>query len=870
MRQYAQVKAKYPDTILLFRMGDFFETFDDDAILTSKVLGITLTKRGKNGAAGEIPLAGFPHHALETYLPRLLKAGHRVAVCEQLEDPKFAKGIVKRDVIEVLTPGVAFSDKVLEKNRNNFLAATYFPSPLVTGNDTIGVAFVDISTAEFSLAEFPLRNLIEQLQLFSPSEILVQKLNKDAIEKLLEGKIKSVVTKTDDWIFNFDYAYELLTTQFQTQTLKGFGVESLSNGIIASGAILHYLNETQKGNLSHLRKIVPLNIDDTISLPASTIRNLELIVPLTHDAEDTTLLSVLDKTQTPMGGRLLKQWLVRPLKKLEPIQQRLQAVSELVKENTLRKKLATILSNIGDVERLISKICTGRATPRDVFVLKCVLDAIQQIKSETKSLQTETLAKISEQLQSLENIVQLISSAIAEDPPLNLADGNIIRNGFNAELDELRSLTFSGKEWIANLQRTERERTGINSLKVGFNNVFGYYIEITHTHNEKVPADYIRKQTMTNAERFITPALKEYEEKILHAEEKILALETKLFNDVRTEISKYADAIQRNAKLIALLDCLLSFAEVAVTNEYVCPDVNDSTTITIENGRHPVIEQLLPPGERYTANDCVLDNETNQIIIITGPNMSGKSSYLRQIGLITLLAHIGSFVPATKATIGLVDKIFTRVGASDNIASGESTFLVEMHEAANIANTATEHSLILLDEVGRGTSTFDGVSIAWALTEYLHEKVKSKTLFATHYHELNELAELYPRIKNFKVDVREYGDKVIFLHKVISGFADHSYGIQVAQMAGLPAEVTERAKRILSNLESSELKVHDERAESVERRAKRKIVPEMQMALFELKDDKLRDELRNIEIEKLTPIDAMNKLAELRKRVSEP
>jgi DNA mismatch repair protein MutS len=876
MKQYAQVKAKYPDTILLFRMGDFFETFENDAILTSKVLGITLTKRGKNGAAGDIPLAGFPHHALDSYLPKLLKAGYRVAVCEQLEDPKFAKGIVKRDVIEVLTPGVAFSDKVLENKRNNFLAAIYFPSPLVTSSDAIGVAFIDISTAEFSCAEFPLRNLIEQLQLFSPSEILVQKLNKDAIEKLLEGKIKSNITKTDDWIFNFDYAYELLTTQFQTQTLKGFGVEGLSNGIIASGVILHYLNETQKGNLSHLRKVVSLNIDDTIALPYSTIRNLELVTPLTHDAEDTTLLSVLDKTQTPMGGRLLKQWIIRPLKKLETIQQRLKAVDELVKENPLRKKIANILSNIGDVERLISKICTGRATPRDVFALKIILDFVRSLKEETKNLQSETLSKLHQQLQPLENVSLLIANALADEPPLSVADGNVIRNGFNNELDELRLLTFSGKEWIANMQTKERERTGINSLKVGFNNVFGYYIEITHTHKDKIPSDYIRKQTMTNAERFITPELKEYEEKILHAEEKILALETKLFNDVRIEISKYAEAIQRNAKLIALLDCLLSFAEVAVANEYVFPEVNNSTTLHIENGRHPVIEQLLPPGERYTANDCTLDNDTQQILIITGPNMSGKSSYLRQIGLITLLAHIGSFVPASKATLGLVDKIFTRVGASDNIASGESTFLVEMHEAAHIANTATERSLILLDEVGRGTSTFDGISIAWALTEYLHEKVKAKTLFATHYHELNELAELYPRIKNFKVDVREYDDKVIFLHKVISGFADHSYGIQVAQMAGLPNEVTDRAKRILQNLESSELNVHEEtdygleisdNSKSQKPKTKSRLVPEMQMALFEIKDDKLREELRNIEIEKLTPIDALNKLAELKRKV---
>jgi DNA mismatch repair protein MutS len=867
MRQYAQVKAKYPDTILLFRMGDFYETFEEDAKTTARILGITLTKRGK-GESGDIPLAGFPHHALDTYLPRLLKAGLRVAVCEQLEDPKLAKGIVKRDVTEVLTPGVAFSDKVLEKNRNNFLACIYFPTPIVTANDTIGVAFIDISTAEFSCAEFPLKNLITQLQTFAPAEILVQKNNRDHIEQYIGNALKTTLTKLDDWLFNYDYAYEQLITQFKTQTLKGFGAEEMPVAITAAGAVLHYLNETQRGNLSHIRKIVPFSIGETMTLPYSTIRNLELLSPLSNDETATTLLSVLDKTLTPMGGRLLKHWLIRPLTKPEAIHQRLNAVDELVQSHTVRTALIKVLANIGDMERLVSKICTARANPRDVLAMKSILSAIAKIKEATAECTASALVALYSQLHPLEMLVATIASALEDDLPLTVQDGNVLRKGYSAPLDELRMLSFSGKEWIANLQRIERERTGISSLKIAFNNIFGYYIEITHTHKEKIPADYIRKQTMTNAERFITPALKEYEEKILNAEEKILALETQLFNELRSTIANEAEKIQHNARLIALLDCLVSFAEVAIANEYIHPEVNNDNAIVIENGRHPVIEKLLPPGERFTPNTTSLNNAEEQIVIITGPNMSGKSSYLRQTGLIVLMAHCGSFVPATKATIGCVDTIFTRVGASDNIASGESTFLVEMHEAAHIVNTATERSIILLDEVGRGTSTFDGVSIAWALTEYLHEKVKAKTLFATHYHELNELAALYPRIKNYKVDVREYGDKVIFLHKVLPGFADHSYGIQVAQMAGLPEEITERAKHILKNLESSELNLHTNIAGNEKKeRAARAGEPEMQMTLFEIKDDVVRGKLHTIEVEKLTPIEALMILAEL-KRIS--
>ncbi|MBI3586634.1 MAG: DNA mismatch repair protein MutS [Ignavibacteriales bacterium] len=861
MRQYQQVKAKHPDTILLFRMGDFYETFDDDAKLASKVLGITLTKRG-NGAAGEVPLAGFPYHALDTYLPKLLKAGHRVAVCEQLEDPKFAKGIVKRDVIEVVTPGVAFSEKVLEQKQNNYLASISLPSPLATSDIIIGFAFIDVSTAEFSVSEFPLKQLVEQIGSLQPAEILVQKRDLEAIQSLLKDKFRGLYTKVDDWVFNFDYGYELLVNHFKTQSLKGFGIEGFHGGVVAAGAVMNYLQETQKANLLHIRKITPHDISDYIVLDGSTKRNLEITSSISGQTEGT-LFSVIDRTQTPMGGRLLKAWINRPLKKLAPIQKRLEAVKELVGTEQSRRKIREELSQIGDLERLIGKIATGRANPRELKQLKIYLSQIPTLQSLLDPLQCVTLKELRARLHPLEGLVKTIAAAIEDDPPMSLADGGVIRKSYNSELDELRSIAFSGKDWIAKLQQQEKQRTGISSLKIGYNNVFGYYIEITNAHKDKVPSDYIRKQTLTNAERYITPDLKQYEEKILHAEEKILALETQLFNEVRLMVAEQAVAVQENARIIAMLDCFISLAGVAVEFDYACPHVDESLQIEIKEGRHPVIERLLPPGERYTPNDAKLDTATNQVLIITGPNMSGKSSYLRQVGLIVLLAQIGSFVPAKSAHIGIVDRIYTRVGASDNIASGESTFLVEMHEAANIVNTATERSLILLDEIGRGTSTFDGISIAWALTEYLHERIGAKTLFATHYHELNELAEIFSRIKNYKVDVREYGDKVIFLHKVLPGFADHSYGIQVAQMAGLPEEVTDRAKKILKNLEGSELTLH-----GGEKMEKGRIgAAEVQMTLFEMKDDKLRDEIRKLELDKMTPLEAMQKLAELKKKV---
>jgi DNA mismatch repair protein MutS len=845
-------------------MGDFFETFDEDAKITSRVLGIVLTKRG-NGISGETPLAGFPHHALDTYLPKLLRAGYRVAICEQLEDPKLSKSIVKRDVIEVVTPGVSFSDKVLEQKQNNYLAAVALSSPLSTSDDTIGFAFIDVSTGEFGLSEFPLKQFTEQINNLQPRELLVQKRDLETIKTLLGERFHVLYTKVDDWVFNADYAYELLINHFKTQSLKGFGIEEMHTGIVAAGAIMNYLEETQKANIPHIKKIVPHDVSEYMMLDASTKRNLEITTSISGQS-DGTLFSIIDRTQTPMGGRMLKQWINRPLKRLEPICARLNAVKELVSNELARRKTREELEPVGDLERLIVKIATGRANPREMNQLKAMLAQIPNLKSQISNLASATIKNLNDHLDPLSDIVSTIGQAIADDPPMTLVDGGVIRKGYNAELDEIRLLAFGAKDWVAKHQQSERERTGISSLKIGYNNVFGYYIEITHTHKDKVPVNYIRKQTLTNAERFVTPELKEYEEKILHAEEKILTLETRLFNELRQMIAEYIGAIQTNAHAIAMLDCYVSLAEVSIENHYVCPTMDDSFRIDIEDGRHPVIEKLLPPGEHYTPNHTLLDTASDQILIITGPNMSGKSSYLRQVGLIVLLAQIGSFVPVTSAHIGMVDRIYTRVGASDNIASGESTFLVEMHEAANIVNTATQRSLILLDEIGRGTSTFDGISIAWALTEYLHNHIGAKTLFATHYHELNELADVFPRIKNYKVDVREYGDKVIFLHKVLPGFADHSYGIQVAQMAGLPEEVTERAKLVLKNLESSELVVRDKRLINGRGKTKDEMV---QMAMFEVKDDKLRAELRTLDIEHMTPLEAMQTLSVLKKKVEE-
>ncbi len=878
MQQYARIKAKYPETVLLFRMGDFYETFEDDAVTTSRVLGITLTKRG-NGTAGEIPLAGFPYHALEAYLPKLLRAGFRVAICEQLEDPKLAKGIVKRDVVEVVTPGVAFSEKVLDQKQNNYLAALALPHAVANGGEIIGFTFVDISTGEFFIGEFAFRELSDQMASIRPSEVLVQKRDFESIQSMLRKSyagrtVAPLLTKVDDWVFNYDYGYELLLSHFRTQTLKGFGCEQYQIGIVAAGAVMNYLQETQKSNLSHIRRLRPYESSDYIVLDQSTQRNLEITTQLMSGGGEGTLFSLLDRTLTPMGGRLLKQWVSRPLKKLDPIRERLDAVEELSEQSVKLEAIRRILDTIGDLERLTGKICTGRANPREVVQLCSILEVVPSLKAETNGLLSVLHKRIDGELNPLGDLVREIKKAVNDDPPILLSDGGVIRRGYSAELDELRNLSSSGKSWIADLQMKERKRTGIGSLKVGYNRVFGYYIEITNTHKEKIPADYIRKQTLTNAERFITPDLKEYEEKILHAEESIARLESELFNRLRETVAAEAAAIQTDSAAIAMLDVLSSFAAIARKNKYVRPSVTDGDRIEIISGRHPVIESLLPPGERYVPNDTLLDLESHQILIITGPNMSGKSSFIRQVGLIVLLAQIGSYVPAEKADIGIVDKIFTRVGASDNIASGESTFLVEMHEAANIVNTATERSLILLDEVGRGTSTFDGISIAWALTEYIHGRLGAKTIFATHYHELNELAGLFPRIQNYRVDVREYGDKVIFLHKVVPGFADHSYGIQVARLAGLPEEITDRAKLILKNLEKSGLSLRDvdERKSSQKeelRKSLRDGAEELQMTLFEIKDDKLREQIKKLEPERMTPLEALHYLAKLKEDLGE-
>jgi len=862
MAQYHKIKESHPDTVLLFRVGDFFETFEDDAKTASRVLGITLTRRA-NGAAGEVPLAGFPFHAIDTYLPKLVRAGYRVAVCEQMENPKFVKGIVKREVVEVVTPGVAFSDKLLDHKKNNYVVSVSIRDM------SAGISFCDISTGDFFTYEIQSKDIAHQIEHINPSEILVHKKDKDQIESILSRLNLNIrVTKIDDWIFSEDYCNEILLNHFRTVNLKGFGLDHCSSGIIAAGVILHYLQETQKVNLTHLNKIARFNPTDYMQLDLATKRNLEITYSMQDGGREGTLISILDKTETAMGGRMLKNWVTAPLIKLDPILKRQQCIEELVNNKHVRNKINQELKEIGDLERLTSKICTGKANPRDVVNLKTSLKRIPVIKGVLEEVSSTALKNLKEQLNPLDRLTEIIDKAIVDSPPLALNDGGVINHGFSPELDELRDLSVNAKSWIANLQKTERERTGISSLKVSFNKVFGYYIEISNANKNKIPDDYIRKQTLVNGERYITPDLKIYEDKILNAEEKISDLEYQLFNEIRLTAAAEAEHIQQNAKLIAMLDCFVSFAECAEQYNYTKPSLNESDTIEIAEGRHPVVERILKPGEKFTPNDCRLSNTDSQIILLTGPNMAGKSVFLRQVGLVVLLAQIGSFVPAKEASIGIVDRIYTRVGASDNITSGESTFLVEMQEAANILNNATSRSLILLDELGRGTSTFDGISIAWAITEYLHEnpELSAKTLFATHYHELNEMSSLFNKIKNFKVEVREYGDKVIFLHKVTPGGADHSYGIQVAQMAGLPEFVTKRAKQILENLESKELTPVEIKKAKL---AKIKQHDEMQFSLFEIKDDALRKEINDLKIDSLTPLEALNKLNELKRRAGE-
>lgn len=852
MKQYNQIKARHPQALLLFRVGDFYETFGEDAIKTAKILGIVLTKR-RNGDS-HIELAGFPYHSLENYLPKLVRAGQRVAICDQLEDPKMTKTIVKRGVTELVTPGVAFNDQVLDSNRNNFLCAIHF------GKDQHGVSFLDVSTGEFLVTQGKLSYIEKIIQGFEPSEIIYQKKH----SKLFSDEFgdKYYTYKLEDWVFAEDFALESLTKQFGTNSLKGFGIDSVNEGVIAAGAILHYLSDTQHDKLGHITGISRIDEDRYVWLDRFTIRNLELIHSPNENA--TTLINIIDRTKTPMGGRMLKRWVVLPLKDLEPIQQRLKAVDHFTKNSELSYELGQRLKDIGDLERLISKAAVGRVNPKEIKTLEFTLRQIIPIKELLRKTKVDSLLTINSKLDPCQTLIDAIAQNFVEEPAVQVGKGRVIAEGIHAELDELREISSKGKNYLDDVQIRESARTGIPSLKVSFNNVFGYYLEVTNTHKDKVPEDWIRKQTLVNAERYITEELKEYEHKILGAEDKIHSIESRLYQEFVLSMADYIQAIQQNAFFLAQLDCLLSFADVAVSNHYVCPEVNDSLSIDIISGRHPVIEKQLKPGEEYVSNDVFLDTEKQQIIMITGPNMSGKSALLRQTALICLLAQMGSFVPANRAVIGLVDKVFTRVGASDNISSGESTFMVEMNETSSILNNLSERSLILLDEIGRGTSTYDGISIAWAIAEYLHDhpKFKGKTLFATHYHELNEMCEQFKRIKNFNVSVKETGNKVLFLRKLVPGGSEHSFGIHVAKMAGMPAQVINRATKLLTKLEQHHV------ANETQKVKQAAAAPDMQLSFFQLNDpvlEQIREELVSIDINTLTPVEALMKLNEIKK-----
>jgi DNA mismatch repair protein MutS len=862
MRQYQRIKSEYPDAILLFRMGDFYETFEEDALTAAKVLGITLTKRS-NGGASEVPLAGFPHHALDTYLPKLIRAGLRVAVCEQLEDPRKAKGIVKRDVVEVVTPGVVFTEKLLDHKHYNFLASVAFKDGIA------GIAFVDASTGDFFTTEMPEHMLRDQLESIAPSELLLSKASIDHFHDLFgRNPLRVPLTRLDDWLYARDVSYEILIEHFRTQSLKGFGIETMHTGVIAAGAAVHYLGETQKARLPHLRTIRNYLVDEYIPLDSSTRRNLEILTAIGDSGRDGTLIAILDRTGTSMGGRLFKNWITNPLKRLDAIQQRLAAVRELTGTHDTRETLSALLAEIVDFDRLIGRICTGRATPREIGSLRASLRRIPLLRQSLEQVDAPLLCSLHGRIEPLDDVARLIDETLVDDPPMNIGDGGVIRQGYHAELDEIRDIALHGKEWMRNYQEKLRKETGIASLKLEYNKAFGYYLNVSKANLDKVPDTFIRRQTLVNAERYITPELKEYEDKVLNAREQILTLETELFNELRMTVAATADRIQSLSRAIAVLDCLNGLAVAALDNNYVCPVVNDGDEILIRGGRHPVVEQALPPGERFVANDVLL-NTDEQILIITGPNMSGKSTYLRQTGLIVLLAQIGSFVPAAEATIGIVDRIFTRVGASDNIAAGESTFLVEMHEAANILNNATPKSLVLLDEIGRGTSTFDGISIAWAITEYMHDHPESraKTMFATHYHELNEMADIFPRIRNYKVEVREYQDKVIFLRNVSRGTADHSYGIQVAQMAGLPESVIARARDVLKSLEGQDLTVLAAASEHDAQRKLQQRAAQFQINMFEASGLEIAERLRDVDVNALSPMEAWKLLEDLKKLV---
>ena len=858
MKQFLDLKAQHPDAVMLFRCGDFYETYSTDAIVASEILGITLTKRA-NGKGKTVEMAGFPHHALDTYLPKLVRAGKRVAICDQLEDPKMTKKLVKRGITELVTPGVSINDNVLNYKENNFLAAVHF------GKASCGVAFLDISTGEFLTAEGPFDYVDKLLNNFAPKEILFERGKR----LMFEGNFgsKFFTFELDDWVFTETTAREKLLKHFETKNLKGFGVEHLKNGIIASGAILQYLTMTQHTQIGHITSLARIEEDKYVRLDKFTVRSLELIGNMNDGG--SSLINVIDRTISPMGARLLKRWMVFPLKDKKPIDERLNVVEYFFRQPDFKELIEEQLHLIGDLERIISKVAVGRVSPREMVQLKVALQAIEPIKLACIQADNASLNWIGEQLNLCVTIRDRIAKEIKNDPPLAVNKGGVIQDGVNADLDELRQISYSGKDYLLKIQQRESERTGIPSLKVAYNNVFGYYIEVRNVHKDKVPPEWIRKQTLVNAERYITQELKEYEEKILGAEDKILVLETQLYTDLVQALMEFIPQIQINANQIARLDCLLSFANVARENRYIRPIIEDNDVLDIRQGRHPVIEKQLPIGEKYIANDVMLDNTTQQIIIITGPNMAGKSALLRQTALITLLAQIGSFVPAESAHIGLVDKIFTRVGASDNISVGESTFMVEMNEAADILNNVSSRSLVLFDELGRGTSTYDGISIAWAIVEHIHEhpKAKARTLFATHYHELNEMEKSFKRIKNYNVSVKEVDNKVIFLRKLERGGSEHSFGIHVAKMAGMPKSIVKRANEILKQLES------DNRQQGIAGKPLAEVSENrggMQLSFFQLDDPilcQIRDEILNLDVNNLTPIEALNKLNDIKKIV---
>ncbi|OIV41909.1 DNA mismatch repair protein MutS [Flavobacterium johnsoniae] len=850
MKQYNEIKRKYPDACLLFRVGDFYETFGEDAIRASKILGITLTKRGA-GSDTETALAGFPHHSINTYLPKLVKAGLRVAICDQLEDPKMTKTIVKRGVTELVTPGVSLNDEVLQSKTNNFLASVYF------ANKNIGISFLDVSTGEFLTAQGNAEYIDKLLQNFNPSEVLVPKTCKTEFKDAFGEDFHSFYL--EDWIYKEDYALETLTKHFQTNSLKGFGVEELKEGIISAGAILYYLSETQHNRVQHITAIQRIAEDAYVWMDRFTIRNLELYHSYNPNA--VTLLDVIDRTLSPMGGRLLKRWLALPLKDTNKIKGRHDVVSYLKSNQEVLQNIQYQIKQISDLERLISKIAAGKVSPREIVYLKESLDAIIPIKTLALESPQEAVKVIGDSLHSCDLLREKIKNTLNQDAPVAISKGNAIATGVNEELDDLRSISNSGKEYLEGIEKRESERTGISSLKISFNNVFGYYIEVRNTHKDKVPEEWIRKQTLVNAERYITEELKEYETKILGAEEKIHKIESELFEQLVGWIATYIKPVQMNAYLVAQLDCLCSFTQLAVENQYVCPEIDDTFELEIRNGRHPVIEKQLPVGTPYIANDVFLDRETQQVIMITGPNMSGKSAILRQTALIVLLAQMGSFVPADSVRMGIVDKIFTRVGASDNISMGESTFMVEMNETASILNNISDRSLVLLDEIGRGTSTYDGISIAWAIAEFLHEHPsKPKTLFATHYHELNEMTESLPRIQNYNVAVKELKDTVLFIRKLVKGGSAHSFGIHVAKMAGMPQIVILKAQKLLKKLEKN----HSSEALNGVKSA----ADEMQMSFFNLDDpllEEIKEEILSLDINAITPVEALMKLNEIKR-----